>query len=80
MNLIKWNDDRLDAWAAQYDRLDNKVDMMDTALRDAAHEIEDIQAAQKLLNSIRMWRLMFFATMLSPVATIIAVFIAVRGR
>ena len=79
MNLIRWNDDRLDEWAGRYDRLDSKVNGMDDSLRDVVHDVNDIKHSSRLSQSVQLWRWMFIATILSPISTIIAV-ILTRGK
>lgn len=80
MNLIRWNDDRLDGFAADYQVLDKKVDhliLANSKLEDKVSTISDNQT--RTVNSRMQWW-MIVATVMSNPLTAGVVYLITKGK
>lgn len=75
MNLLRWNDARLDSFYRDFEKLEEQVDKVDDRSRHNAGKIEDMKSDK----NIKMQWWLLAATWASPIATVAIILIDKKG-
>ncbi len=80
MNIVHWNDDRLDGFAKDYRATDEKVDHMAIEVTEIKSDVRTLKAARDASLSLNQYRWMLLATLFSNPITAGVVYLLSKGK